>query len=754
MPTAPTRLPLHSILAICFALALGTPAPAAAQGAAWPALVPQPEHLTLGTGRPFVLGNGVALVAATDDSATRDVADYLRLRIAPIETRAEPAPGAGTILLRINPHSAAGEGEGSYRLEVTEHEIRITGADPDGLFHGVQTLLQLLPPDFETAPATRDPSRAWAIPPIVIEDRPRFRWRGVLLDVARHFLTVEQVKRQITLMARYKLNVLHWHLTDDQGWRLDIPALPRLTSVGAWRTEEDGTRTGGFYTAEDIREVLDHARRHHVTVVPEIDLPGHLSAAIAAYPWIGCTGDSLTVPTTWGVFNDVLCLGSPPAMEFADTVLETVLSLFPSPWIHLGGDEVPTLRWQSCAPCQELMRTEGLGAEGELQGWFTRRMARTLTERGRTLIGWDEIMDRGPLPPGVVVQAWRGPDRTRAALRAGAQVIASPGEAYLNTPPDGLPLERVYAFDPLPDSIPPDAAERLLGSEAAFWSEHITAANLDPMVWPRLLAFAEAVWTRGPREWVDFRARLERDHYTRLPRLGVTLGPADRALATFEPGYDSVTREVFVRAVPGMPGVEIRTTPDPMADSGTVTVAAVLNGNVLPLGRRFTLEPHLAWGRPVELASPPSPRYQGTGPYTLTDHALGSTDLHDGFWQGWLGTDLEATIDLGRIAGVREVTGSFLHDFRSWIVAPSAFTVWLSMDGTEWQEVGMVTREEALPDDRPQTLRLVVSPPSAVRGRWVRVRARSSGPLPDRHPGAGRPSWIFGDEIIVREEEV
>lgn len=754
MPPAPTRLPLLSTLAASLALVFITPTLAVAQDAASPALVPRPEHLTLGAGPPFVLGNGVALVAATDDSATRDVARFLREALAPIETRAEPAPGAGAILLRITPGGRLGQERGSYRLEVTQHEIRITGADADGLFHGVQTLLQLLPSDFESPPgATRDRDRAWAIPPVVIEDRPRFRWRGVLLDVARHFLTVEQVKRQITLMARYKLNVLHWHLTDDQGWRLEVPALPRLTSVGAWRTEVDGTRTGGFYTADDIREVLDHARRHHVTVVPETDLPGHLSSAIAAYPWIGCTGDSLTVPTTWGVFNDVLCIGSPRAMEFADTVLATVLRLFPSPWIHLGGDEVPTIRWQSCAPCQALMRAEGLETEGELQGWFTRRMARTLTERGRTLIGWDEIMDRGPgLPAGVVVQAWRGPDRTRAALRAGAQVIASPGEAYLNTPPDALPLERVYAFDPLPDSVPPDAAERLLGSEAAFWSEHITAANLDPMVWPRLLAFAEAVWTTGPREWVDFQARLERDHNARLSRLGVTLGPADRALATFEPGYDSVTRKISVRAVPGMPGVEIRTSPDPPPDSGTVTIAAVLNGNVLPLGRRFTLEPHLAWGRPVQLASPPSPRYQGTGPHTLTDHALGSPDLHDGFWQGWLGTDLEATIDLGRVADVREITGSFLHDFRSWIVAPSAFTVWLSMDGTEWQEVGTVTPDEVLPDDRPQTLRLVVSPPSAVKARWVRVRARSSGPLPDRHAGAGRPSWVFGDEIIVREE--
>ncbi len=736
-------------LPILLALALASLTPTPAQTPAWPALVPQPEHLSLGAGQPFTLGNGLVLLPAPGDSATRAAAEFLRAALAPIETRSVATRGARTILLDIVPGGPAG----SYRLAVTPRQIHLRGADSDGLFSGLQTLLQLLPPGFETSPGiTREPDSAWAISPVVIEDRPRFPWRGVLLDVARHFLTVDQVKRQIALMARYKLNVLHWHLTDDQGWRLEIPVLPRLTTVGAWRTEADGTRSGGFYTAQDIREVVDYAHRHHITVVPEIDLPGHLSAAIAAYPWIGCTGDSLTVPTTWGVFNDVLCLGAPQAMAFADTVIATVLRLFPSPWIHLGGDEVPTVRWQSCAPCQALMRAEGLQTEAELQGWFTRRMARQLARQGRTLIGWDEIMDRGALPPGVVVQAWRGPDRTRAALRAGARVIASPGEAYLNTPPDALPMERVYAFDPLPDSLTPTESSRLLGSEAAFWSEQITAANLDPMVWPRLLAFAEAVWTTGPREWPDFQARLERDHYARLSRLDVTLGPADRALATFEPGYDSVTRQVFVRAVPGMPGVTIRTTPDPSPDSGTVTVAAVLNGNVLPLGRRYTLEPHLAWGRPVQLATPPSPRYQGTGPHTLTDHALGSTDLHDGFWQGWLGADLDATIDLGRVVDVREIAGSFLHDFRSWIVAPTAFTVWLSTDGVEWTEAGTVTREEPLLDDRPETLRLVVSLQGGLSARWVRVRARSSGPLPDRHPGAGRPSWIFGDEIMVKGE--
>lgn len=710
-------------------------------GHARPALVPRPTSLELRSGT-FTLTDGVAIVAAGAVPQAREAAAFLRDALAPIRTAARARRGAPTITLRIT-----GEGPAeSYRLEVTPAAIRIDGADGDGLVWGVQTLRQLLPPEFESRQDRR--RRAWSIPAVLIEDAPRFPWRGALLDVARHFLSVAEVERQVALLSRYKLNVLHWHLTDDQGWRIEIPKYPRLTEVGAWRTEDDGTRYGGYYTRAEIRRVVAFARRHHVMVVPEIDLPGHSTAAIAAYPWLGCTGDTLAVPTTWGVFDDVLCVADDRVQGFVRDLLDQVLPLFPAPYFHGGGDEVPTVRWETSAVTQARMTREGLGGERALQGWFTARLAEMLRARGRTLIGWDEIQDGGA-PAGAMVQAWRGADRTRLAVRGGHDVIASPGEVYLDRPPDGLPLDRVYGFDPVPDSLTPTEAARIRGGEAAFWSERITSANLDPMMYPRLLAFAEAVWSQGPRSYPDFVSRLDRDHDARLTKLGVRVGPRDQAIITLVTRYDSATGRVWVEGRAGMPGVELRTTP-PAADSGAVLVQALLEGRPLPIERRYTLEPHLAWRRPVRLATPPSSQYPGTGAWTLTDHALGSTDLHDGLWQGWQGPDLDATIDLGLVRPVREVTGSFLQDLRSWIVAPKRLTVWVSSDGIDWREIASADPGSSLAETRVERRLMTVRLDPAVPARWVRVVAESSGPLPAGHPGAGQPSWIFADEILIR----
>jgi hexosaminidase len=321
---------------------------------------------------------------------------------------------------------------------------------------------------------------------------------------------------------------------------------------------------------------------------------------------------------------------------------------------------------------------------------------------------------------------------------------------YLDAPPDRLSLERVYGFDPIPDSAGPDRMKHTLGGEAELWSEGITPANLDPMAYPRLLAVAEALWSEGPKSYPEFAARLEQDQEPRLAAMGVTVGPRDRAIVSLGLGYDSATRRIAVRADRGMPGVEIRTVPSPIPDSGAVTVQALLGGKPLPIRRRFTLEPHLAWGRPVTLATPPAAQYPGTGANSLTDHALGSTDPHDGLWQGWWGPDLEATIDLGADRTIRSVMGSFLQDVRSWIVFPKRVTVSVSHDAVSWDVVGSAA-PGVLPNDETALTRLIgIRPDRPVKARWIRLEAESSGPLPAGHPGAGQPSWIFADEIIVK----
>jgi hexosaminidase len=593
---------------------------------------------------------------------------------------------------------------------------------------------------------------------------------AVLLALAaRHPLAAQQlpapfVKRFVDLLSRYKLNVLHWHLTEDQGWRLEIRRYPRLAAVGAWRTEQNGTRYGGFYTQREIRDVVEYARLRGVTVVPEIEMPGHSVAAIASYPWLGCTGDSIPVANRWGVFPDVLC-PRPRTFAFLRRVLDEVLALFPSRYVHIGGDEVPKDRWKACADCRDLMRSEGLKNEAELEGWFIGRIGRYLTSRGRRLVGWDEITE-GRLAPDAVVQVWRNAATIDSVVRLGHDVIASPGsDVYLDRSPGDLPLDRVYAFDPVPAGLTTAEAAHVLGGEAPLWSEGITPVNFDLMAFPRLVAFAEALWTRGPRDLEDFRRRLAAGAAPRLTALGVAMGPEDHDVLRMTPDYDSVTNTIGVRVAVGVSGVEVRYTTDGgaptsassvYADSirfgseGTVRLQAFFRGQPLGDPRTITIAPSLARGRPYTLTSGPSARYPGTGTRTLTDGALGSLDFHDGLWQGWQGPDLEAVIDLGRVTPVSAVEGSFQQTTMSWILLPRDFTVWLSDDGVAWRLAGTTSSDQPPERKDPFLYRLTVVLPAGAVARWVRVRATNPGPLPAWHPGAGNPSWICCDEIAVR----
>ena len=675
-------------------------------------------------------------------------------------TIATRAPRPGDIVLGFE--RAAGGGPEAYTLTISPAGIRIAAPNAEGVLWGVQTLRQLFPPAFDRATGIRRPS--WTLPAVTVRDAPRFAWRGSLLDAGRHFFPASFVKRFVDLLSRYKLNVLHWHLTEDQGWRLEVPKWPRLTGVGAWRTEADGSRYGGFYTQDEVRDVVAYARLRGVTVVPEIEMPGHSVAAIAAYPWLGCTGDSIPVASTWGVFQDVYCPRE-RTFAFLEDVLTEVLALFPSTYVHIGGDEVPKDRWRACADCQALMRAEGLGNEEALQSWFVQRIGRWLAAHGRRLVGWDEITEGG-IPPDAVVEVWRDAATIATVARQGHDLVAAPsGSTYINRSPGDLTLAQVYAFDPVPPDLAPGEAAHVLGGEAPLWSEGITTTNFDLMAFPRLLAFSEAVWSRGPRDLGDFQRRLAEGAEPRLAALDVAVGPEDRDILRMTPDYDSVTNSLGMRVAVGVPGVELRYTADGsaptpasprFADStrfggeGTVRFQAFYRGEGLGDGLTFTVVPSLARGRPYALTTPPSPQYQGTGPRTLTDGALGSLDFHGGLWQGWQGRDLEAVVDLGRLTPVSAVEGSFQQTTQSWILLPRDFTVWLSDDGTTWRGAGAIRSDQPPERREPFLYRLTVTMPSGTVARWVKVRATNPGPLPAWHPGAGSPSWIFCDEIIVR----
>ncbi|MDF2704621.1 beta-N-acetylhexosaminidase [Nonomuraea muscovyensis] len=492
-------------------------------------IVPKPVTLRHRPGR-FVLDRRTSLAA---DPALGEMSAWLRGELAPL-TGAELLPGGpGPETISLGLGDLAPE---AYRLTVGDDGVRIVAGGAAGAFYAAQSFLQLLPPT-AFRKAAGGPLTA---PGVHVEDAPRFRWRGCLLDVARHFMTKHEVLRFVDLLAMHKLNVLHLHLTDDQGWRVEIRRHPRLTEVGAWRRESqtgwngpmDGRPHGGYYTQDDIREIVAYAARRHVTVVPEIDLPGHTQAAIAAYPELGNLDTPLEVGTTWGIGENVLNVEDSTIAFFRD-VLEEVLELFPSPYVCLGGDECRKDQWRASPAAQRRIAELGLRDEEELQSWFVHQFAAFLTARGRRLVGWDEILEGG-LAPGSVVASWRGDLGAVAAARRGHDVInCSNTETYFDyrqgpgedePVPFGtvLTVDDVYAFEPIPADLRGDpAARHILGAQCGVWTELIDSGrHVDYMAFPRLSAFAETVWSSAERDLADFRARLA-VHLRRLEAVGV-----------------------------------------------------------------------------------------------------------------------------------------------------------------------------------------------------------------------------------------
>ncbi|MFU9036546.1 MULTISPECIES: beta-N-acetylhexosaminidase [Streptomyces] len=512
-------------------------------------LIPAPLSIDAPSGSAVRLGPDTALAAVP---GTEDTALWLRATLGDAFGLPLPpgsADATDTLALALDPALPA---EG-YRLEADARwGVRITGGGPAGVFWGAQTLRQLLGPHaFRRAPLT--PGRPAALPQLTVEDAPRFGWRGLLLDVARHFLPKDGVLRYLDLLAAHKLNVLHLHLTDDQGWRIEIRRYPKLTGTGAWRARTklghrasplwDERPHGGYYTQDDIREIVAYAARRHITVVPEIDVPGHSQAAIAAYPELGNTDvidtTSLKVWDTWGVNPNVLA-PTDTTLRFYEHVLEEVLALFPSRFVHIGGDECPKDQWRASATARARIAELGLAGEDELQSWFIRHFDRWLADRGRRLIGWDEILEGG-LAEGAAVSSWRGYAGGVAAAKSGHDVVMCPEQqVYLDhrqdpSPDEPVPigyvrtLEDVYRFEPVPPELTAEQAAHVLGTQANAWTEVMDSQQrLDYQVFPRLAAFAEVAWSHLPapadRDHQDFLRRMA-VHYGRLDALGVDYRP-------------------------------------------------------------------------------------------------------------------------------------------------------------------------------------------------------------------------------------
>jgi len=512
------------------------------------AIVPWPQKVALQAGA-FKLSPDTRVYV---DSASRESGKFLteRLRLStgyPLISRMKFLSGAGIkggILLTTRDANTNLGAEG-YELAVAPDSVVIRAPAQAGMFYGVQTLFQLLPPEiFSTNVVT---NVDWQMPCVHIEDWPRFKWRGLMLDVSRHFFSKSEVETLLDAMALHKLNVFHWHLTDDQGWRIDIKKYPKLTRTGAWRSGvgfglDPGSTTaygpdgryGGFYTPADIREVVKYAAARHITIVPEIEMPGHATAALAAYPQFSCTGGPFTIPLTAGIFNGIYNPANEQTFKFLDDVLTEVFQLFPGKYVHVGGDEVPKDTWKNSPACQALMQQEGLKNEEELQSWFIRRIEKFVSAHGRTMIGWSEIL-QGGLAQNATVMDWIG--GAKEAASAGHDVVMSPtAYCYLDfcqssnrvaepkaaTWGGPLTLRKVYSFDPMPTNLPPQLQSHILGTQGNLWTEWVpNLKHAEYMIFPRECAIAEITWSsKSSHNRDDFMRRLQ-IHAQRLDELGI-----------------------------------------------------------------------------------------------------------------------------------------------------------------------------------------------------------------------------------------
>ncbi|HEX7340279.1 MAG TPA: family 20 glycosylhydrolase [Rhodanobacteraceae bacterium] len=722
-------------------------------------IVPKPAHLTEQSGH-FVLSSNDT-VSAPSDARAQWIADFLRVKVKQRTQVALSEAGTGqtgTIALRID---SSIKGRGAYHLKVTSHGITIAAADDRGLFWGVQTLRQLLPVQ---------PTAQVTVPDVTIADAPRYSWRGFMLDTSRHFYPVSFVKKQIDLMSYYKMNVFHWHLTGDQGWRIQIKRYPKLTSVGAWRVNAEGKKVGGFYTQAQIREIVRYARERNVMIVPEIEMPGHSSAAMAAYPKLLCSHKQIQVSIARGVFSRADCIDG-WTFNFLHNVLDEVMQLFPSPYIHIGGDEVPADVWSDCKPCEKLASDKGLKTEEQLHGYFVHQIEDYLDKHGKTLVGWDEIL-QGHLSSNAIVETWHGPDFVKKAAANGNRMILA-GAFYLDhsaAPISVRTLQDLFRTNTLGNPELLAHPKTVLGGDAPLWGEFAMPVNGMAFIYPRLLAIAEHMWNPSSDDWNDFKRRVKVQEAW-LASQNVRYGPADmdiiRYAASFVPGYHRW--RISVRR--GFADMRMHYTTDgtdPTAKSPsfrdvldfyqpqTVRVAPFRNGVQVSDVHVIKVVANKALGDDVTYATKPSltstPGFGGWAvphPSVLTDGILGWAWMDTNFsgkrWAGWRGDNMDVTVDLGKPTDIHSVDAHFLQYMTAGnILLPQSVSLATSADGKHWSQPVVKTIKVEPDATRPQLRDVRFDLGDAVNARYIHIIAVPSKQLPMRSA-----PMIASDEIVV-----
>lgn len=654
-----------------------------------------------------------------------------------------------------------------YNLNIWKNKIHISAFSYQGIFYGIQTLLQMIP---------YEKSSLIKLKEVSILDKSKFKWRGMHLDVSRHFFSKEFIKKYIDYLAMYKMNTFHWHLTDDQGWRIEIKKYPKLTEVGAWRngsmvghyTDQtfDDIRYGGFYTQEEIKEIVAYAKERHITVVPEIEMPGHALAALASYPEFSCTDGPFEVGKSWGVFDDVFC-PKDETFTFLENILSEVMALFPSEYIHIGGDESPKVRWKSCPNCQKRIKDEKLKDEHELQSYFIQRIEKFVNNNGRKIIGWDEILEGG-LAPNAAVMSWRGTEGGIAAAKQKHFVVMSPGSHcyfdHYQGEPKNEPIafggytnvEKVYSFNPIPKELSEEESKYILGAQANVWTEYInTPEHAEYMLFPRIAALSEVLWgTSNPNNYKEFEKRLI-SHFKMYDKKGINYSKAIfEVTSKVQPSENGVAFELK-----SVNPIGIKYTTDgsePNANSisyekpilvtknQTIKAAYFENGKAKSaiIDQLFFITK--STGKKIELVHQPHENYGIGGSFTLVDGMKGNPSKFGRDWLGFWGKDLNATIDLGKTETISKISISILSSEGSWIYYPKSIQFLYSKDGKNYIPITIVSSNE-IHENRGK----IVVEFDKQNVQFIKIIAENNGIIADGKPGAGSNSWLFVDEISV-----
>jgi len=753
-------------------------------------IIPKPLKTEMRNGE-FVIDGNTKIVVCNNDPQTLKIATDFATKINKAKYFNLHVIIDNSIIKRTNEirfclsDDSEKYGKEGYSLDVSSDGIFVEAHQANGLFYAVQTIYQLLPYQIYSSDAIG--SSVLKMPNIFIFDKPRFSWRGNMLDPSRHFISTDYIKQNIDYLASLKMNKFHWHLTDDQGWRIEILSYPKLTEIGAWRVDRNNepwvgrkkqqpgevATYGGYYTQEQIKEIIEYANERYIEIIPEIDIPGHSRAAIAAYPEISCTEEQVAVATGAVSHNNSYCPGKEITFEFTEKMLNEVMDLFPSKYMHIGGDECNKESWENCEHCQKRISDNNLTDEKELQSYFIKRVEKIINARGKTLIGWDEILEGG-LAPNATVMSWRGTEGGITAAKLGHDVVMSPwGFCYLDLKqgspeiePDygygQLLLPTAYSFNPIPDELTTEEAKHILGVQGNLWGESMQKPyDHNYMLFPRLFAISEVGWTQMElKDYDDFIRRTEYA-FNRLDAMNVNYSGSMYNVNISHPKKitssglyislfsESKNTDIHYTLDNSNPTNESPEYSDPILVNKSLTIKArsFKNGEVVGRISSKTINIHKAAGKAVTYQIMPNEKYN-TSRLCLTDGLRGSVNNLKDSWVAFHGSNMELEIDLDKEENISTITASFLHSTGSWIFLPVNVIFEISIDGKTYTEIEKVDFSD-IAFQPGKYLKECTINFTEQKVRFIRIIAESMKVNPDWHTAKGGKNWIFIDEVIV-----